>query len=232
MSFDEYLVSYYPEDAFEPKLYTAKNGYEGSSLDHFFTNTGLHRLGTRHLRCFCTPCITNSRLYSDDCELKEWCGTMRHYNLLPDTTPARTRVVPRKEIMTLDEFAKTLNTAGKPCERVVVCIVHENDKNELDEPFYLARVVSNARRIAEDCLVGGNEYQQDHLLVNIKWYTYVDDTRGDRLYRLQPGGAKGVPYSVGSILRNVDGIKFKSYNKGIYTLGRDTVNRLNKLLNE
>ena len=96
---------------------------------------------------------------------------------------------------------------------------------------YLARIVSNARRIAKDCLVAGNEYEEGHLVVNIKWYTYVGDSRGDRLYRLQPGGAKGVPYSVGSIVRNVDGIKFKSYNKGIYTLSRDTVNRLNNMLN-
>ena len=134
--------------------------------------------------------------------------------------------------MTLDEFAKTLDTRGAPCERVVVCIVHEEDNNELDEPFYLARVVSKARRLAQDCLVGGNEYSAGHLIVNIKWYTYVGNSRGDRLYRLQPSCARGVPYSVGSILRNVDGIKFKSYTNGTYTLGRDTVNRLNRLLNE
>lgn len=232
MSFDQYLVAFYPEVAFQPELYTAKKGYYGSSLDHFYTNTGLHRLGARHLRCFCTPCITNMRLYSDHCTLKDWCGRMRHYNLQPATTAVRIHAIERREIMTIEEFAKTLDTRGTPCGRVVVCIVHEDDVNPFDEPFYLARVVSKARQISQDCLVAGNEYPQGHLVVNIKWYTYVDTTRGDRLYRLQPGGARGVPYSVGSIIRNVDGIAFKSYNQGIYTFGRETVNRLNIILNE
>ena len=232
MSFDEYLVSFYPEDSFQPELYTAKKGYDGSSLDHFYTNSGLHRLGARHLRCFCTACITNMRLYSEDCTLKNWCGRMRHYNLQPSTTSVRARVIPTRETMTLEEFAKTLDTRGTPCERVVACVVHEDDVNELDEPFYLARVVQKARRISEDCLVGGNEYRKGHLLCNIKWYTYVDSSRGDRLYRLQHGDSSGIPYSVGSIIRNVNGIKFTSYKKGIYTLGRDTVNRLMKIINQ
>ena len=42
---------------------------------------------------------------------------------------------------------------------------HEDDENELDEPFYLARVVSTARKIAEDCIVGGNEYKSGHYVV-------------------------------------------------------------------
>ena len=232
LSFDHYLVAYYPEDAFKPELYTAKEGYEGSSLDHFYTNTGLHRLGVRNLRCICPPCITDKRLYSDQCTLANWCGKIRHYNLHPETaSTVQPRVAQRRDTMTLEEFSKTLDARGKPCERVVVCIVHEDDSNPLDEPFYLARVVSKARGLAHDCLVGGNEYSEGHLIVNIKWYTFVSNTRGDRLYRLQTGGAKGTPYSVGSIVRNVNGIQFKSYSKGVYTLGRDTVNRINRLLN-
>ena len=152
---------------------------------------------------------------------------MRHYNLKAATTQVQARVTAVRETLTIEEFAKTLDKRGTPCQRVIVCIVHEDDSNELDEPFYLARVVSKARRLAQDCLVGGNEYSEGHLIVNIKWYTFIDTSRGDRLYRLQPGDAKGVPYSVGSIVRNVHGIQFKSYNKGVYTLGRDSV--INKI---
>ena len=65
-----------------------------------------------------------------------------------------------------------------------------------------------SRRIDKTCLVGGNEYQSGHLVVNIKWYTYIDSSRGDRTYRLQPGPSKGVVYSVKSIVRNVDGIRY------------------------
>lgn len=44
----------------------------------------------------------------------------------------------------------------------------EDDVNEMDEPFYLASIVSTPRKISEDCIVGGNEYKSGHLVVNIK----------------------------------------------------------------
>ena len=69
------------------------------------------------------------------------------------------------------------------------------------------------------------------LVVYIKWCVYIGSSRGDRNYRLQSGNAKGVVYSVGSIVRNVEGIKFKSHDKGVYTLGRETSNRLIRWLN-
>ena len=235
--FDEYLVAYYPEDGFKPNLFTAKSGYEGSNQDHFYTNSGLHRLATRHLRCMCSPCVDNIRLYSEACELVNWCGKIRHYNLEGGGTASsdhRVDVRPRRELQTLEEFAATLDTRGTPCERVIVCCVHEDDNNELDEPFYLARVVGKARTIDNDCLVSGNEYKKGELVVNIKWYLYISDSdsRGDRFYRLQPGNKNGVVYSVKSIVRNIDGIRFQSYENGKYVLGRETVKRLIRWLNE
>ena len=113
----------------------------------------------------------------------------------------------------------------------MVCIVHEDDANELDEPFYLARIVSKARKIDNDCIVGGNHYQKGHLVVNIKWYQYVRDSRDDRIYKLQSGCSRGVTYSVGSIVRNVYGISFDRYEKGRYILSRATVNKIIDLLN-
>ena len=62
--------------------------------------------------------------------------------------------------------------------------------------------------------------------MNIRWYIYVDNSRGDRVYRLQPGSAKGVMYSVNSIVKNITGIQFKSYVNGKYTLGKQSVKRL------
>ena len=118
----------------------AKAGYEGSSQDHFYTNSGLHRIVTRHLRCICEPCLKDPKLFSTDCRLKEWCGDVRHYNLEGDTTVGRVDARPNRDILTVTQFATTLGTAGEPCERVVVCIVHEDDQNELDEPFYLVEV--------------------------------------------------------------------------------------------
>ena len=144
----------------------------------------------------------------------------------------RVNVRPRRELWTVDEFAERLGTHGTPCERVVVATVHDDDMNELDEPFYLARVVSKARRLDKDCLVGGNEYKAGHLVVNIKWYCYIGNSRGDRLYRLQPGGKKGVPYSVESIVRNVTDIKFKKYVNGKYVLDRETTRRLTRWLSK
>ena len=89
-----------------------------------------------------------------------------------------------------------------------------------------------ARTIDKDCLVSGNEYKKGDLVVNIKWYLYMSglDSRGDRTYRLQPGNKKGVVYSVKSIVRNIDGIRFKSYTNGKYILDRETFNRLNRWL--
>ena len=232
LSFDEILVAYYPEEAFDKTLYTAKTGYEGSSQDHFYTNSGLHRLATKHLRCMCDPCMRDPKLFSSDCQLKEWCGSVRHYNLEGDTSVGRVHARPSRDILTVKQFATTLGTSGEPCERVVVCIVHEDDKNELDEPFYLARIVSKARTLDKACLVGGNEYDAGHIVVNIKWYLYTGDSRGDRLYRLQPGDKRGVVYSVSSIVRNISGIKFKKYENGRYVLDRNTVNRLTRWLSK
>ena len=230
MSFDEYLLAYYPEDSFDKALYTGKKGYEGSNQDHFYTNSGLHRLATRHLRCFCGPCITDPKLYSPNCRLKEWCGDIRHYNLEPASSVGRVNVRPSRDILSVKDFARTLGTGGAPCERVVVCMVHDDDVNELDEPFYLARIVSKARTLNKRCLVGGNEYEAGHIVVNIKWYLYTGDSRGDRLYRLQPGDSRGVVYSVSSIVRNITGIKFKKYENGRYILDRSTVNKLTRWL--
>ena len=231
--FNEYLVAFYPEDAFKPNLFKAKSGYEGSNQDHFYTSSGLHRLATRHLRCICSLCVDNIRLYSESCKLVNWCGKIRHFNLEGDVSIDRVQVRPRRELWTLEEFAATLDTGGTPCERVVVCYVHEDDNNELDEPFYLGRVVGKARTIDNDCLVSGNEYKKDDLVVNIKWYCYLSDSdsRGDRMYRLQPGNKKGVVYSVKSMVRNIDGIRFKSYENGKYILDRETVKRLTRWVN-
>ena len=231
MSIDEYLIAYYPEASFDDTPYLAKKGYDGSSRDHFYSNSGLHRLGVRHLRCMCTACLSDVRLFSSSCTLKEWCGTMRHYNLEAGTALVTERVRPRREVFTLEEFAETLNTTGSPCERVVACMVHADDNNELDEPFYLARVVSKARRIDKDCLVGGNEYKCGDLVVNIKWYCYVETTRGDRVYRLQPGSSRGVVYSVKSIIKHLTGIRFKSFENGRYVMSRDSVKTITNYCN-
>ena len=69
------------------------------------------------------------------------------------------------------------------------------------------------------------------LVVNIKWYLYIGDSRGDRTYRLQPGNKNGVVYSVNSIVRNIEGIRFKSYENGKYTLGRESVKTIKNYLN-
>lgn len=68
------------------------------------------------------------------------------------TTSSGPDARPRREMMSCKAFAKTLGTHGSPCERVVVCLVHDDDNNPLDEPFYLARIVSKARRIVKDYL--------------------------------------------------------------------------------
>ena len=229
-SVDEYLIAYYPEDAFDKKQFAAKEGYAGSSNDHFFTNSGLHRLATRHLRCYCPACIRETCLYSEtNCSLSTWCDSVKHVNLVSDTSSVPSRRVlatPTVDALSLEQFASTLTPKGKPCERVVVCVVHEDDDNELDEPFYLARVVSKARKISENCIVSGNTYEAGHLVVNIKWYQYINNSRGNRIYKLQSGCSKGVIYSVGSILRNVSGIKFDKYDKGRYVLSRSVVTKI------
>ena len=227
MSFDEYIVAYYPEETFDSTLYEAKAGYDGSSNDHFYTRGGLHRLAARHLRCICPNCMSSPRMYSESCTLTEWCGKVRYHNLIKADARSRGEDVrPSPTIETLEKFASTLGPHGTPLTRVVVCAIHEDDTNELDEPFYLARVVSKARQLSTDCLVGGNEYKAGDFVVNIRWYIYVDNSRGDRVYRLQPGSAKGVVYSVKSIVKNITGIQFKSYVNGKYTLGKTSVKRL------
>ena len=130
----------------------------------------------------------------------------------------------------MSEFAATLTTTGPPCTRVVVCMVHDDDSNELDEPFYLARVVKKARVIDRDCLVGGNSYKAGDLVANIKWYCYVESSRGDRIYRLQPGSSAGVVYSVKSIIKDLTGLRFKSYEHGRYILGRDAVRTITNFI--
>ena len=58
------------------------------------------------------------------------------------------------------------------------------------------------------------------------------ESRGDRLYRLQPGSSRGVVYSVSSIVRNISGVRFSKYEKGKYVLDRRTVDRLTRWLSK
>ena len=78
--------------------------------------------------------------------------------------------------------------------------------------------------------MGTNINLDIHYVVNIKWYLFTGTSRGSRLYRLQPGGRKGIVYSVESIVRNVSGIRFKKYENGRYILDRETTNRLTRWL--
>ena len=78
--------------------------------------------------------------------------------------------------------------------------------------------------------MGGNEYHTGDLVVNIRWYCYLETRRGDRIYRLQPGGTRGSVYSVESIIKDLTGIQFKSYANCKYILGRQTVTRLTNYL--
>ena len=92
--------------------------------------SGLHRLAARHLRCMCRQCLQTPELYSDSCTLVEWCGKVRHYNLLAADSRSRgENVRSSSRILTLGEFARTLSPHGTPCSRVVVCKVHELDTN-------------------------------------------------------------------------------------------------------
>ena len=125
MSFDDYLVAYYPEESFDPTTYRAKKGYEGSINDYFYTNSGLHRITTRHPRCMCAPCIKDPSLFSDNCLLSDWCGVTRHYNLQGDESAGRVNVRPSRDIISIEQFASSLSTEGTTCERVVECMVHE-----------------------------------------------------------------------------------------------------------
>lgn len=50
------------------------------------------------------------------------------------------------------------------------------------------------------------------------------------IYKLQSGCARGVVYSVGSIVRNVTGIRFDKFENGRYFLGRNIVKDLIDLL--
>ena len=60
---------------------------------------------------------------------------------------------------------------------------------------------------------------------------YIDSSRDDRIYKLQPGSAKGVVYTALTLLvRNITGIKFKSYCSGKYILGKQSVRRLKNYL--
>ena len=78
---------------------------------------------------------------------------------------------------------------------------------------------------------GVNSNHTGDLVVNIKWYCYLETTRGDRVYRLQPGGSRGVVYSVKSIIKHLTGIRFKCYENRKYILARDSVTRITNYIN-
>ena len=122
MCFDDYLVAYYPEDAFDETSFQAKAGYEGSSQDHFYTNSGLHRLAARRLRCMCPSCIASPNLYSEACTLRDWCGKVRHYNLTTTDTRARgENVRPSTNIQSTSTFLENMrrcNNAYLPTDNL------------------------------------------------------------------------------------------------------------------
>ena len=203
LDYDGYLIAYYPDDAFDEKQFKAVKGYVGSTLDHFYVNDGLHRLATRLERCPCRKCIVHANLWSPKCELKAWCGAVKHVNMEYANSSA---VVAERcgRVETLAEFAKTLTAVGPVLARVHAVRVNEEDSNDAGEDYYLCRVVKQAWALSEDCFVAGNEFPAGELVVMIKWFEFVRELpNGDREYKLQSLPPKGEVHSVVSFVRKV-----------------------------
>ena len=129
MKFSKYIFAYYPEEAFAIKDFKAKQGYAGSSKDHFYSNapTG-NCLTCRNRWCGCSACMNSSTLWSTKCTWTDIVGPVRHCQLQP-ALPFDQRPRPqRMETIVFEEFCCQLYDINRPVsQQVVACRRHPDD---------------------------------------------------------------------------------------------------------
>ena len=155
MQFSNYIFAFYPDNAFDEKPFRAREGYAGSSKDHFYSNneTG-NCLSTRNSWCGCAACLSDPNLWSPHCQWRGLVGRTRHYQLQP-AVPAAARPRPaRLHTMSFEEYCSNLYDPRLPAKQKVVAVLrHEDDVDPDPAPYYLCRIVCAPWQLPEDCLV-------------------------------------------------------------------------------
>ena len=180
-SASRYIYMYYPTDCFDKKLVDAKEGYAGSSKDHYYVSKGSTNdaeLLRREDICTCDHCIHGEHV---DCSLP---------HLYP--RPSRVRIQPRQEVE--QRVTRNSNEAFETfCDNlkrgdVVVVRIHNSQRAEYPEDeYWLGRLSGSPRKLSrsEAGMRASNHFNVGWYVVNVKWFDKKDsDEHGNQDFEL------------------------------------------------
>ena len=218
---DNLIYIYIPSEYFNSNGFDIKKGIKGSSKLHFFAGRKSgEELVYREEVCPCLPCLESPNLLSRDCLFKELVGGRKTVRLKHAIQAARVRTRANSSLAALAKWLPcNSSTAAKA--RVAVFRVHEDDPNDKNEEYYLARPIEPSRQLKKDGLVAGNKYMRGWWVTTIKWFELEAILpNGDRRYKLNKLPVKGEVFIVRGIvdLRFVQFCRFERGRGGRYIL--------------
>jgi len=230
----EYFHAFYPESAFEDETPAVKT-WSGSDECHYFHgkyNDGNDdELIRRKKLCSCDPCFAGRyhNCMSNDLDNGLWYGYKETKRLVNQQVRevASTRSAATFENLKGWKIFKN-PSAVVPKGNVVAVRVHNKDRGQTGEQYYLAKVTGPLRELKEGGMYEGNWYDRGFFVFEMTWFHYKGTSQlegkksvGDRHYVLGTQASDKCTMQLNGVVTGVDCFKgFKATKK---VKGRDKV---------
>ena len=190
---------YIPEAALEAFRVQASSGFSGSKLFHYYNGVADGKaLNVRQSWCCCHACTASPTLLSSKCCLQRVVGasTTRYLTALGPAlnahdsgAPARQRrVFPRSN--SDDDYAQLCKLGQN-----VLLLVHPEDELHGEEPYFVARVVTEAWKHSHGNFEG-QPFDPGTWLTRVTWFARIrDDPSLGFLCKIQSGFHHVTPVS-------------------------------------
>ena len=209
------LYGVYPDDGSGfPLKIQAKEGYKGSSADHWYSSKGEDgdsELSMRENICTCDFCM--GVVSTGICRLIQYVGSTRSARIKPLVVH---EVAQCRGGVTVDAFANALKKG-----EVVVARIHADERGKYpDENYFLGRVDAAPWQLEEAQNYAGSQYQKGWWVTKLRWYE-VDRSAGSGgsgnvTYRLVSGPAH--VFQINALVRGLQNLLKKAV-KGWYNGG-------------
>ena len=172
----------------DEKVVSVKDGYSGSSKDHYYLSRGLTEEASHLLRrrraCGCQPCL----------KLIPFCLLTEDSLLSAGTTPRATAVKLCASGPT--PAARHTRNARNPlpsfCEEstigqnVIVRVRDDERATNPDEDYFVGKIEKKPLKLDKDGTYSAVLYKKNDWITSIRWYEFVPSKRddsGDRFYK-------------------------------------------------
>jgi len=165
---------WHPDDAFDharENVVNANKGYDGSSLDHFYTSMdGNSEIGRREVTCTCDPCLETK---CGDCKLEEVFDSEHGVELVHSAKPPK-RMKTRGG-NTFEEFVASLQQGVD----VIAQTQTDEKPKHPDEEHFVAHLKNNLHKLTEGGMHSINECHAGHCVVDVRWFAKEETDRNE-----------------------------------------------------